>query len=211
MTYTTKFFEWNGTDLSQFSAKVEGPTVVSSDVQVVDEYGVSWIEISATFGATPGDYAKSAIYLPINITPPSNSFFVCDVASVSSNSRYPMGGLASRFTAVNHAYVLIWRDYGYVRPYFMAGTESVPTATVLGADAAFAGEIQLGNKHLSVRLGIGAEGTTDNWIRVLCGCGGSVNHSTYTTGTYALYVSSGTYTNVTRIFRFRRIVGYTET
>lgn len=76
-TYGAPWFEWNGTDLTQFDSKIDRERVSSSTVQVESICGTNWVTISTTSlaGGSPNGY-NTATVLPITTTPPSADYVV---------------------------------------------------------------------------------------------------------------------------------------
>lgn len=108
------WFEWNGTDLSQFDSKVEGATVTSSSASVVAEAGKNWIQLSST--ATGGDLAQDAVYLPITVTPPSADYFivadfVSKVTLTQGNLNHVGAVLFTRYSSPTSLYMMHYSSY----------------------------------------------------------------------------------------------------
>jgi hypothetical protein len=52
------FWEWNGTDLTQFDSEDDGAEVTGSTWEVVSLYGTSWIKLTLATNASSGVGAK---------------------------------------------------------------------------------------------------------------------------------------------------------
>lgn len=97
------WFEWNGDDLSQFDAVVEGASVTSHIAQVVDYGGFKWIDLSVT--ASGGSSNQNSIVLPIADNPPGPDY----VIAFDFISRQVLGDLVGagalvRFVNMGQAY-----------------------------------------------------------------------------------------------------------
>lgn len=108
--YNAPWFEWNGTDLSQFDPVVYGPNVnqPSSAVDVVDYAGLKWIRMKTAAYSTATTGNKGGMVLPISQTPPSADY----VVMIDFLSTGPVGtfdavgaGIAARFLDLEHGYI----------------------------------------------------------------------------------------------------------
>lgn len=86
------FFEWNGTDLTQFGSLVQG-TNNSQTASVVSSLGLNWISISGNATGNPGNETPALSFLPILSAPPSSGYLVRvdAVPVVLSSSQCVMG------------------------------------------------------------------------------------------------------------------------
>jgi hypothetical protein len=99
------WFEWNGTDLSQFDAKISGSQVASSVVAFTSFAGRNWIRISSTASGTPSGDISTLTVLPITQAPPSANYIVLAdcfniIPAVSVTGAYVL----ARYTSHNAAY-----------------------------------------------------------------------------------------------------------
>jgi len=161
---TTRIFKWNGTDLSQFKDPYVGSSLASSySINVIDEYGISWIEISATSTSPYNNY----LILPINVAAaPVNGAIVADIISVNTLGNGSWNcGLVARCTSFASYYRSIpasnWGSMiiQKVQPKAPYGEEdydidALPSA--FGSRTASPGGAAAGLKH-GMRIGIGVE------------------------------------------------------
>jgi len=160
----TRIFKWNGMDLSQFKDPYVGSSLASSySIDVIDEYGISWIEISATSISSYYNY----LILPINVAAaPVNGAIVADTISVNSyNNSTWNGGLVARCTSFASHYRSIPSGNAgativqKVQPKAPYGEEDYDVDTLpnaFGSRTASPGGDTARQKH-GMRIGLGVE------------------------------------------------------
>lgn len=109
------WFEWNGTDLTQFDSPVYGPYINqgSSIVAVVSYAGVNWIRMRSATNAGSSSGNQTGIVLPISTTPPSADYVVLAefISKVRSGVNDSVGaGVVARFTDLEHGYVFRYKN-----------------------------------------------------------------------------------------------------
>lgn len=101
------WFEWNGTDLSQFDAAVVGSAVAAHTEQVTAAGGLNWIDMSTTCVGGGGNGVTAGVVLPISTTPPSADYVVVfEFISITRGGGPPYVGAGAvlRYTALTSAY-----------------------------------------------------------------------------------------------------------
>lgn len=102
------WFEWNGTDLSQFDAEVVGSNVTAHDESFVTYRGFNWIRMTTT--SSGGTTAESGVVLPISTQPPNSNYVIAfDFISINTSSNVVGAGAVVRFVSMSQAYYI-----GYV-------------------------------------------------------------------------------------------------
>jgi hypothetical protein len=99
------WFEWNGTDLTQFDTKIEGGAITASTVQITSYGGFNWIDISIT--GTGGAGPANGIFLPITKTPPGTNVaiaFEFISRQVIATNGIVGAGAALRCTSLSQGY-----------------------------------------------------------------------------------------------------------
>jgi len=107
----TPWWEWNGVDMTQFDAVVEGAQVAGHVAQVVTYRGFNWIELAVTSagGATTGPNA--GIVLPITQTPPSADYVIAfDFVSITVSSNVVGACGVVRFVDMSTAYFVRYNN-----------------------------------------------------------------------------------------------------
>ena len=97
----TPFWEWNGTDTSQFDSIVEGSAVTASSLSTATAGGRTWVEFTASAVGTVGSNAlyKCAV-APISVVPPSPDYKITyDMMCSDFGGGYLCQGAAARWTS----------------------------------------------------------------------------------------------------------------
>lgn len=111
------WFEWNGENLSQFGSSFPGPYLEYDNISVVEYAGVKWVSLSMYVGRVPDcDYKpESSLFLPIDVTPPSENYIIVADVFAPSMYQYPDRGR--------------WNDnFGG----FFVGTRCMPSFPIIG-------------------------------------------------------------------------------
>ena len=209
------FFEWNGTDLTQFDSAVS-QTGISMTAAVAAYNGLNWVDLSVVYNAatvppTSGLFAL----LPITITPPSADYMItADVMvpqHVGDGRAYPMLAVRGDYAVgVKTFYRIYWATSGPPAGSATFFLQRVSTTTLPVNLQTFSSGLAVLGDGQGLTMRLSAEGSTmlkamphvvDKWIY-------RDNSSPITAvGKAAIGVSQSTQTlgSFTRHYLFRNI------
>lgn len=150
------WFEWNGTDLSQFDAVVQGSQVASGGASVIASAGVNWVQITSTATGVPTSDISAATVLPISIAPPSANYIVlADFISVVQAGTVVGAYILSRFTSTSSAYLVRFQSGS--TPHEANKLTAGETISQLGVSQSDPGPIAVGT---GMSIGISVDGAS---------------------------------------------------
>lgn len=115
------WWEWNATDLSQFSPVVVGSEVAAHAESVVSYGGYNWISMEVTSTAPGGTSQQTSVVLPISVDPPGADYAIAfEFISITRYGAYGVVGAAAvlRFVDLTTSYFV-----RYAQTYNPAGTQ----------------------------------------------------------------------------------------
>lgn len=99
------WFQWNGTDLSQFGSTVAGDGVTASNATVVTYGGMNWVDLTVTGNGAGVSGIRNGFILPIIKTPPSIDYAIAfDFVSRQVIGNTVGAGAVLRFLGLDEGY-----------------------------------------------------------------------------------------------------------
>jgi hypothetical protein len=212
------WFQWNGTDLTQFGSQIIGSKVGASAWTVVSFAGVNWIQGTLTNGAGAANGAQTITALPFGTPdPPSaNNIVVADWIVWQFRSLGGtdwVGAIAFVFlTSTSNAMWVRFATSGQVDQQKFEKAAGAEAITAIGQPQSDPNTFTA--QESGMRLGMAAEASDDGDI-IITGLMGErqvivdTDRDVSISGPPGIGISGGTVNNGQTIVRFRNIRAYT--